>query len=808
MSPVQTNSRAPISVARGGLVAFLVASATLFVQVLVHRIVSAKLLNNYAFLVISLTMLGFAISGVILTRMLPRALEHLEDFVATCAVLFALSFLLTSAFFYRAGADLYVFGSRPEFVGALLRTLPLSLLYAVPFLFAGLILGALLGSADLPAQRIYCFDLVGSALGAIAVLPAISSWGVERASLMANLALIVGTCLILPPRRAAVRALAGAGALLILVGFAETDRIFYMVYPAGSMLAASQGPNPNWRVEHVVWDPVARIEVTQITPPPLSGNMYPCLIGDDRGLHNRIERLITQNNYAFTYALHYTGKKEELKGIDRTIYAAAYEAGSAPTPRVLVIGVGGGFDILTALAFDPSKVTAVEVNGATVGVLRGTYRDYFKGWVEDPRVELVNAEGRNFLARSADRYDVIQLSGVDSYSGTSGSAHVFSENYLYTEEAFDLYLSRLSDRGILNVMRLEWHPASQMLKALVTAVASLRRMGVENVRDHIVLISAKYRNFTALLVKRTAFMPEEIARLDAWVNENPFIEVAGGPQVTTSNGYTYEAFLSLGEPRKEAAFVSLYPFDIRPATDDRPFFFRSSYWWHLFPSDPAVWGVPPFLEYSLIVLVFVVGIAAFVCIYMPLWLMGSPRLLTEQRWRYAAYCAGIALGYLAVEMAFLQKFGLFLGHPNYAISVVLASLLFTTGIGSLVSAVLLRRLGGIRFVAYALAFLILIERSFAFPLLPSMITLGFAARALLVAGLVAPIGLLLGVFFPTVLETLKTRAPAFVPWAWGVNGIFSVLAPILSVGVSTTWGVNALFIAAIPVYLLAAFALP
>jgi spermidine synthase len=135
---------------------------------------------------------------------------------------------------------------------------------------------------------------------------------------------------------------------------------------------------------------------------------------------------------------------------------------------VVAIGVGGGFDLLTALYFDASEVTGVEVNGATLDILRRVYRDYTKHWVTDPRVTLVEDDGRHFLAASDRAYDVIQLSGVDSYSGTPGAAHVFSENYLYTAEAFDLYLSRLSDEGIVNMMRLEWKPPREMLRALVT----------------------------------------------------------------------------------------------------------------------------------------------------------------------------------------------------------------------------------------------------------------------------------------------------------------------------------------------------
>jgi spermidine synthase len=795
-----------ISTRRACALAFVAAAATLFVQILVHRMVSAKLLNNYAFLVISLTMLGFALSGVVLTFRLKHVLERLEDSLTAFAILFALSFIGATTVFYGAKETLeYSANDRPAYVLALIQSLPLALLYTVPFLFLGLILGTLLGSPELPARTIYCFDLVGSSVGALLVIPAIRSIGVERAGLLACLAMLLVTCLLLPPRGFLVQAGAFVSAVLVLLTFTQIDSVFALRYPEGSTLSAMDGRS----VEHIVWDPVARVEVTRIPPPDPNKHTFPCLIGDDPQFLQKFRLIITQNNYAFTYAVKYDGNPNELRGIEQTIYAAAYETSSVAHPRVLVIGVGGGFDILNALYFNAAQVTGVEVNGAIVNLLSNTYHDYFKAWVDDPRVHLVNAEGRNFLARSPDRYDVIQLSGVDSYSGTPGAANVFSENYLYTAEAFDLYLSRLADNGIVNVMRLEYLPRpAHMLRALATAVASLRRRGVERPWEHISVLTAKTGNFTALLVKRTPFTDAEIKHLQQWVAASRYFDLTAGRGHTSRSFSEYDIFLRLRDGLLEQGYVASYPWDIRPTEDDWPFFFRASYWWHLFPTDPQVWAKIPILEYSLLILFGLVSTVSLVCICVPLWFAAAPVLSRGAMWRYALFSAAIGVGYLAIEIALLQKFGLFLGHPNYALSVVLTALLMATGIGSLLSAHLVKSLGNIRFVAYALAVLILAQWAFAFPRLPDLIYLGFAFRTAIVAVLVAPIGLLLGVFFPTVLEAVKQDAPTFAPWAWGINGIFSVVSPIVSIGFSMTWGINALFIAAIPAYLLAALLLP
>lgn len=791
--------------ARAAGLAFLTAAVTLFTQVLVHRMVSAKLLNNYAFLVISLTMLGFAFSGVLLTRWLPGFLSRLEESLAVCAALFVLSLLGGASIFYHADIDLAA-RYRPEFVLSFLRSIPFSLLFAVPFAFCGLILGALLSAPDLPTRRIYFFDLVGSALGAFGVIPAISHLGVETSALAACTAMLVGTLALAWPRRTGPRLLAAAAALAIVVCAAAKGPVFDMSYPAWTTLGwVGRLENP-YGIEHIVWDPVARIEVSRIAKAETLN--YPCLIGENRAFHERFKRLLTQNNYAFTYAVDYDGTRESLTGIEETIYSAAYHATSVPRPRVAVVGVGGGFDVLNALYFDAARVTGIEINGATVGILTGTYRDYFRKWIEDPRVRLVLAEGRHYLSTTDERFDVLQLSGVDSYSGTAAAAHVFSENYLYTAEAFDLYLSRLTDEGILNMMRLEFSPPREMLRALVTAVGALRRAGVARPAEHILTLTSTEENFTALLVKKTPFTVVELKRVEDWASKSRLFSVsaARGPRPGRDNNY--QRFLNLGDPRREAAFVASAPFDISPVDDNRPFFFKYSFWWHIFPSDPVVWASTPAMEYSVILLLAAIGLAALVCIYLPLRYLMGRRVRTPEAWRYGVFFAGTGVGYLAIEIALLQKFGLFLGHPNYALSVVLAALLFASGVGSLFSGAIVKALGQVRFVSYVLAVVVLAEHGLALPRLPGLIGLPFGVRAAIVSALVAPIGVCLGTFVPSALERLKPSAPAYVPWAWGINGIFSVLAPVLSVGFSVTWGINALLLAALPVYLAVGWVFP
>jgi hypothetical protein len=313
--------------------------------------------------------------------------------------------------------------------------------------------------------------------------------------------------------------------------------------------------------------------------------------------------------------------------------------------------------------------------------------------------------------------------------------------------------------------------------------------------------------FTAVLVKKTPFTTDEEERLRQWTGANPYFAVSASPR-SPGPPSAYRMFLDLDDPARERAFVAAYPFDIRPPEDDRPFFFRFSYWWHLFSRDPLVAATVPVMDYGLLLLLATTGLFALACVYLPLRALAGRGLRAPHALRHAGYFAAIGLGYMAIEMALIQKFGLFMGHPNYALSVVLAALLLATGLGSLFAGRVLRVLGGQRFVAYALCGLVLAAHLVVLPRLSSLVGWPFPARVAIVFALVLPIGVCLGTFFPAGLDRLKGSAQPFVPWAWGVNGIFSVVAPILSVAVSMTWGISALLLAAVPLYLAAGLALP
>ena len=378
-----------ISNNRASLLAFVTAAATLFLQVLVHRLVSAKLLNNYAFLVISLTMLGFAVSGSLLTLGVKAFLRRIPETASVSAALFVLTALLATVLFCGTRTSAPFAISRPSFVLGFLRWTPFALLFALPFTFAGLTLGALLSAEQLSARRVYFFDLLGSAFGALARGPRDQPHGrrersvgrmrcsARRDPLRPATAIPDGTGPRNPDRARARARHLEAGRCVP----ADLRRRIDTGEPHDHGRARRLGPL------------VAHRGLTHPSFGSELGNIR--LAGGPRP---PVPRHLSEDAHPERLRLHLR------RGLRRQPRVARRVSNRPSTlrrtwreprndPKSWSIGVGGGFDILNALHFEASDVTGVEVNRATYKILTRTYRDYFRAWVEDPRVHVVNERG-------------------------------------------------------------------------------------------------------------------------------------------------------------------------------------------------------------------------------------------------------------------------------------------------------------------------------------------------------------------------------------------------------------------------------
>ena len=421
-----------------------------------------------------------------------------------------------------------------------------------------------------------------------------------------------------------------------------------------------------------------------------------------------------------------------------------------------MIGTGGGRDLLSALVFGASSVDGVEINPIIVNdVMRDRFKDYSGGVYENPAVHVHVEDGRSFVRRSPEHYDIIQASLVDTWAATAAGAFTLTENSLYTVEAFGDYLDHLNDRGVLSISR--W--VFDGLRLISLAQEQCARRGW-SAADRLAVI--QHDSVATFLLKKTPFTAEERDHLAAVSRDLGFtiLYLPGMPPPSLGDNRDDYARLILAPDRN--AFYAAYPFDVRPTTDDRPFFFHTTKLRNqtfiatilgllghpvVRPSNPGAWGTG-----GLTALLVLLGISfGLVVLFIVGPLAVTARGALAPGWRrWLAYFACLGGGFMLIEVALLQRFVLLLGHPVYSLTVTLLSLLLGTGVGSLLS----RRVppSGTR-VAAGVACLAVAVFAFLWgSTLPALINVAIGwvlpVRLMVAVALMFPAGMLMGIPCP------------------------------------------------------------
>ena len=511
----------------------------------------------------------------------------------------------------------------------------------------------------------------------------------------------------------------------------------------------------------------------------------------------------------------FDGRTEPLAYLDRQSAALPYHLVAAP--RVLVLGAGGGADVLLARLHRARSVDAVEINPQMAALVGRDFADFAGRLYEAPGVRLHTAEARSFTARTKGRFDLIQVALLDSSSAASAGLHALNESTLYTVEAFQTYLSRLAPGGILAITRWLKVPPRDSLRLFATAIEALARGGVAEPGRHLALIRS-WKTST-LLVKNGPLEPADVAAVRRFCRERSF-DIAHLPGMTAAEANRYNIlerpYLHIGatallgpEPRR---FLDDYIFDVGPTTDERPYFFQFLKWGTLVDLLRRPVGGLRLVEWGYLILlaalVQAVPLGA-VLVLLPVAALRRQAAAAPGRGRVAVYFLALGLAFLFIEIAFIKRFVLFLGHPLYAVALVLASFLAFAGLGSGCAGGLRRRLGGFASRAMGLAVaaigvLALVYLAGLPVLFERLLALPEAARAAATVLLVAPLAFFMGMPFPLGLARLATRAPSLVPWAWGINGCASVVSAILATLLSVHLGFGAVVVLAVALYGLAA----
>jgi spermidine synthase len=487
-------------------------------------------------------------------------------------------------------------------------------------------------------------------------------------------------------------------------------------------------------------------------------------------------------------------------------------------PTVLILGAGTGSDVLLSLYHGASRVDAVELNPQMPELVTGTYADFAGHLYDDPRVRVFTDEARGFVARNRGDYDLIQIGLLDSFGASGAGVQALNESYVYTVEALREYLADLEPGGLLAITRWIKLPPRDSVKLIATAIEALRRSGASEPGRRIAMIRSW--NTSTLLVKNGDFTSGEIERIREFARTRSF-DTAYFPGMRADEA---DHFIRLGEPYiydatfallgdGAADFLARYKFHVEPATDDRPYFFHF-FRWKTLPEVMALRkaGGAGLIEWGYLVLVATLAQAAalgLVLILLPLslvrhaWPAGTGR-------RFGFYFLLLGLAFLFVEMAFIQKFILFLSNPLYSVAVVLSGFLLFAGLGSAMSERFAKRLPWQRvspvtvavagIAALSLAYLLLLPAIFA-----QLIGLSGPAKIVTSLLLIAPLAFFMGMPFPLGLERLSASAPGFVPWAWGINGFASVVSAVLATLLAIEFGFQLVIVLALVLYALAAW---
>jgi hypothetical protein len=785
----------------------LLSMATLLLELALTRVLSVALWYHFGFLIISTALLGFGTSGVVLA--LWRGLRERVSLDRALALLaMAFGVLAVGCFWLMQHIPFDPFSLLAN--GRQIFFMPLYyLIISVPFFCSGLALALLFTRGTRQINRLYAFDLFGAGVGCAALAVVMPAFGGSGSVVVA-----AGLGLLAAAVFAVSKAKKLSGICLALcVGSFALASFADRVLPISVTPNKQRSPSPPI---FTAWNTFSRIDVYERPPDSQTGAEG-------------------ARRFIFDAGTAATGMEDLRPGVrdylSRKTDDKDYESGIAyiakQQPKVLIIGSGAGHQVLDALHFGARDITAVEINPIINDVVSGSMSDYWGGLFNQPEVHLVSEEGRSYVRRSHEQYDAIISVHTISNAAVASGALSLAENYVLTREAFEDYLDHLTADGVIYFTR----PETQIARLFATAREVLAAHGVDDPSAHLYAYRVPPSgqetrpSFTAgFLLKKSPFTPEELHRIEELLG-------VGRPAGDTKRAQPPEVLYSPLEPHAGSIYNTLVtapdlrtvyaaqPAQIEPATDDRPFFNQHTRWSSIRLStfgDIFTQGRQgrfaledrPVAEVTLLVLLAQTVLIAAALIVLPLVRFSRDGLRAPNRWRFLIYFAGLGLGFIMIEIALLGRFTLFLGQPVYTFAVVLASLLVFTGVGAHLAGRFRAQPRRALLRIIPLILITLIATAFIMPLLFSA-ALGFTLswRVALAGALLAPLGILLGMPFPTGLRIVSDEASSLVPWSWGVNGFFTVIGTVTALILGMAFGFKIVLLVGALCYLIALVAI-
>ncbi len=737
--------------------------AALLLELALTRLYSVVLFDHFAFLAISSALLGLGAGGVLAHLWRERLAAW--DTRRLASLLCALNAVAI------IGMLEVVLHARVSLQFARGNVMHLAALYfasAVPFVLTGALFSSVFARSGAAVTSLYAADLLGGALACIALVPLLNALGAPNVVLGAAVAMAAASVAWSMPGRARVGAVLLTALLLALVVANRDGRWIDVVYVKGA-------PVNTDAIEFSRWNALSHVAVER------SGSEKSVVIDADAST------LIVRDDP------------------DRWRETPAYARFMAEPPAVAnalrprgafaIIGPGGGPDVLRAVGNGSPRVTGIEINPLiATTIMRDQYASYSAQLYRRPEVNIVVGDGRSVVRNSGERFDVLQMTLVDTWASTAAGAFALSENNLYTVEAFREYFSRLKPDGFVAVTRWEFAQPREALRVVSVAMAALHADGIADPKRHFVVVAAHDLDAggtpVVVLAGKSAFTDDDLQRVRAHLAAYPALRALYLPDAPTN-----DVFKKLIESNDPAAFGRAYTFDVTPVTDDRPFFFFTLHPRQIL--DQTLFGRSADWKVNLGVVVLgvvlalsIVAVLLFLVLPLLLQRAGPP---TDRG--SLAYFVAVGAGFMVVEVAFIQRFVLFLGHPTYALTVVVFVLLLACGLGSAVSRRWTSDPRALQRVLLAVALLVTAYAIGLPYLLASAGALPVAVRVALTTLLLIPLGVLMGMPFPTGMRLLSARADAnagaaTVQWAWAMNAGASVMGSVLAIIIAINFGMT------------------
>lgn len=715
--------------------------ATLMLELSLTRIFSVVFYYHFAFLAISIALFGLGVGGVLSYVVAPKG-ENVYRKLGFLAVLVSIVTVVSLA----------VILTRNELTNA-----TLILIYftsALPFLLAGVIVSLAISETISRVDRVYFFDLMGAAAGCLLLVPFLEVVGGPNTVIIASVAFAASSAIWFNLAGSSRGRMGGVALALLFVALIilNLKRPFIdVVFAKGQRLANET---------FVRWNPISRIAIA----PSRAGGMMEIFIDADAstGIAN------------FDFANLTEGQKKDL-----ALQGPGFVYQIRPGGKTLVIGPGGGWDIARALASGAKDITGVEINPIiATTIMRKSFPHLSGNLYLRPEVRIEVEDGRSFIRRSPEKYQILQATLVDTWASTAAGAFALSENTLYTTDAFYDYLSHLTDDGILAFTRWGFDPPRESLRLLSLARVALGRLGEHNYKAHFMVIrEGTVEGWGArdtVLIARKPFSAGDVERARATLKAGSMQGVYL-PGDGTAN--EFGALLTTSNPEE---FYRQYRYDVSPVDDDRPFFFytvqpRDIFAFLAGPAESADYKINRAVP-LLFGLMGISVIATAVILLLPPFVLGTrlPRERGVQKMLLYFLCIGV--GYILVQVSLIQKFVMLLGHPTYALTVIVFSMLVFSGLGSYYSRKFVAESEARLRRALLAAALLIVLLAFAAPAISNAgIVWPLPLKMLVTTLMIAPAAFAMGMPFPSGLSRLQQFYPESVRWAWALNAASSVL---------------------------------